>query len=99
MRQRFGSGADFKAVNRLIEEGKTNITEQDITDRLYTAPCPMPDLIVRTGGEYRLSNFLMWQSVYSELYFTDGLWPDIRDIDIDLAVEEFYKRNRRFGKA
>ena len=55
-------------------------------------------MIVRTGGEMRLSNFLMWQSAYSEFYFTDTLWPDLSSKDIDLAVEEFYRRKRRFGK-
>lgn len=88
-----------KAVNRLIAEGKTEITEEDISASIYSSDCPEPDFIVRTGGEYRLSNFLTWQGVYSELYFTDVLWPDIRDEDIDRAVDEFYKRNRRFGKA
>lgn len=85
------------AVNECIKEGITEISEDDITERLYTKDSPMPDLIVRTGGEYRISNFLMWQSAYSELYFTDVLWPDLKEKDVDLAVEEFYKRNRRFG--
>lgn len=88
-----------KAVNRLIAAGKREITEDDISANLYTADCPPPDLIVRTGGEYRLSNFLMWQSAYSELYFTDVLWPDFNDDNVDDAVREFYKRNRRFGSA
>lgn len=88
-----------KAVNRAVASGKTELCEQDISDNLYTANCPPPDLIVRTGGEYRLSNFLMWQSAYSELYFTGVLWPDFKDEDIDDAVREFYKRNRRFGSA
>ena len=57
----------------------------------------MPDLIVRTGGEYRISNFLMWQSAYSELYFTDVLWPDFSPKDVDEAVNAFKNRNRRFG--
>jgi len=85
------------AVNRLIEQGKNRITEEDIEANLYTAPCPPPDLIVRTAGEIRLSNFLMWQSAYSELYFTDVLWPDFSDRDVDKAIEEFCKRTRRFG--
>ena len=85
------------AVNECIKEGITEISEDDITERLYTKDSPMPDLIVRTGGEYRISNFLMWQSAYSELYFTDVLWPDLSPRDVDAAIEEFYKRNRRFG--
>ncbi len=85
------------AVNTLINEGKTNITENDISSRLYTANQPDPDLIVRTGGEWRLSNFLTWQSTYSELYFTKTLWPDMKNKDVDEALEFFSSRQRRFG--
>ena len=85
------------AVNALIAEGKTNITEEDISNRIYTSLSPDPDLIVRTGGEYRISNFLIWQSAYSELYITDTLWPDMKESDVDLAIQEFMKRERRFG--
>lgn len=85
------------AVNKLIAEGKTEITEQDISSKIYTSDAPDPDLIVRTGGEYRLSNFLLWQSAYSELYITDTLWPDMTEADVDLAIEEYKRRNRRFG--
>ena len=83
--------------NQLLAEGKTSITEEDIARHLYTAQCPPPDLIVRTGGELRLSNFLMWQSAYAELYFTDVLWPDFAEADIDAAITAFYTRGRRFG--
>ena len=86
------------AFNRLIEQGKTNVTARDIESQLYTTGIPDPDLIVRTAGELRLSNFLMWQSAYSEFYFTDTLWPDMTKDDIDLAVKEFYNRQRRYGK-
>ena len=75
-----------------------NITEDDISSALYTAGCPDPDLIVRTGGDIRLSNFLLWQAEYSELYFTDILWPDLTFSDVDNIVLEFYKRKRRYGK-
>ncbi|MBR6921136.1 MAG: di-trans,poly-cis-decaprenylcistransferase [Clostridia bacterium] len=85
------------AVNSLIAEGKTNITEEDISNRIYTSLSPDPDLIIRTGGEYRISNFLIWQSAYSELYITDTLWPDMKESDVDLAIQEFMKRERRFG--
>ncbi len=85
------------AVNALIAEGKTNITEEDISNRIYTSLSPDPDLIIRTGGEYRISNFLIWQSAYSELYITDTLWPDMKESDVDLAIQEFMKRERRFG--
>lgn len=83
--------------NQLLAEGKTSITEEDISRHLYTAHCPPPDLIVRTGGELRLSNFLMWQSAYAELYFTDVLWPDFAESDVDAAITAFYTRGRRFG--
>ncbi|MBE6632328.1 MAG: di-trans,poly-cis-decaprenylcistransferase [Ruminococcaceae bacterium] len=85
------------AVNTAIKHGKTEITEKDIEENLYTVISPAPDLIVRTGGELRLSNFLLWQSSYSELYFTDTLWPDMGEKDIDEAVEAFYQRKRRYG--
>ena len=85
------------AVNSLIAEGKTKITEEDISNRIYTSLSPDPDLIIRTGGEYRISNFLIWQSAYSELYITDTLWPDMKESDVDLAIQEFMKRERRFG--
>ena len=86
------------ACNRIIESGKKCVSADDIESELYTASIPSPDLIVRTAGEMRLSNFLMWQSAYSELYFTDTLWPDMSSDDIDRAVEAFYNRQRRYGK-
>ena len=85
------------AVNALIAQGKTKITEDDITANLYTAHCPPPDLIVRTGSEQRLSNFLLWQAAYAEFYFCDTLWPDMDEAAVDAAVEAFYARKRRFG--
>ena len=88
-----------KAVNKLLSEGKTEITEEDISRNIYSAGIPEPELIIRPGGEYRLSNFLMWQSAYSELYFTDTLWPDFTTDDIDAAICEYQHRDRRFGGA
>ncbi len=85
------------AVNTAIAEGITHLTEDDITKRLYTAHCPPPDLIVRTGAELRLSNFLLWQAAYSELYFCDTLWPDMDAEAVRAAVRDFYSRKRRFG--
>ncbi len=85
------------AVKRCIADGVTDITSEEISKRVYTSESGDPDLIVRTGGEYRLSNFLMWQSAYSELYFTDKLWPDLTSDDVDEALKEFERRNRRFG--
>ena len=87
------------AVNRLISEGKTEVTKEDIDSALYTAGCPDPDLVVRTSGELRLSNFLTWQTAYSELYFTNTLWPDMTAADVDLAIDAYSKRKRRFGGA
>lgn len=85
------------ACNALLQEGKSEITEEDITSHLYTSDCPPPDLIVRTGGDLRTSNFLLWQSAYAEYYFTDVLWPDFSQKDVDTAVRAFYSRKRRFG--
>ncbi len=83
------------AVNRLIAQGKTSITEQDISENVYTTPdC---DLIIRPSGEERLSNFLLWQSAYSEFWSSDVLWPDFTEQDLHLALAAFEKRNRRFG--
>lgn len=86
------------AVNRLIAEGRESVSEDDISAALYTSGVPDPDLIVRTAGERRLSNFLLWQAAYAEYYATPVLWPDMTPQDIDAAVEEFNKRKRRFGK-
>ncbi len=85
------------AVNRMIADGKTNVTEEDFSDYLYTKGQPDPDLIIRTGGEIRISNFLMWQSAYSELYFTDILWPDFKNSDLDDAIKYYSSKQRRFG--
>ena len=74
-----------------------DITEQTITENLYTADIPDPDLVVRTSGECRLSNFLMWQASYSELYFMDVLWPDFDEAQLVNAIEAYNKRDRRFG--
>ncbi len=75
-----------------------DINEEMISGRLYTAGVPDPDLIIRTSGELRLSNFLMYQAAYSELYFTDVLWPDFKEYDFSLAMLEYAKRSRRYGK-
>ncbi len=92
-----GRGEIVRAVNKLILENK-EITEKAILESLDTADCGEVDLIIRTGGEKRLSNFLLYQGAYSELYFTDVLWPDFKKEEFDKAIEEFSKRNRRFGK-
>ncbi len=74
-----------------------DITEELISNNLYTKNIPDPDLMIRTSGEIRTSNFLPWQLVYSEFYFTNKLWPDFTSEDLDEAIEEFNRRNRKFG--
>ncbi len=89
-----------KDIVREIQSGKISVDDIDealISSHLYTAGQPDPDLIIRPSGEYRLSNYLMWQSAYSEIYIDDVLWPDYTPADLDRAIEEYSKRNRRFG--
>lgn len=91
------------AVKNIAEDVKNNkldvddISEKLIDDYLYTAGIPDPDLVIRTSGELRTSNFLPWQIVYSEFLFLDKYWPDFSEEDIDLAIEEYQRRNRKFG--
>ena len=85
------------AVNHLIAVGKDSVTEDDITSALYTKDSPPLDLIVRTGGDLRISNFLLWQAAYAELYFTDKLWPELEPCDVDAIIDNFTTRSRRFG--
>ena len=94
----YGSRAEIaNAVNSLINDGRSNITEDDIASKLYTFGCPELDLIVRTGGDLRISNFLLWQAAYAELYFTDTLWPDMSDVEVAEAIMSFNSRKRRYG--
>ena len=85
------------AVNTLLSQHKESVTEQDITEALYTKDSPELDLIVRTGGDLRISNFLLWQAAYAEFYFTDKLWPELDAKDVDNIVNDFTTRHRRFG--
>jgi len=85
------------AVNALISEKAGKITEEDVSRRLYTYPLPDPDLVIRTSGEMRLSNFLLWQSAYSELYVSEVLWPDFSEKNFFEAILEYSKRERRAG--
>lgn len=89
----------FEKLHEKLQNGEISgrITEEMISNELFTAGQPDPDLIVRTSGEMRLSNFLTWQSVYSELYFTDVLWPDMNEEEVDKAVADYYSRQRRYG--
>ncbi len=89
-----------KKIAEQVKNGEINpedITENTISKQLYTANMPDPDLIIRPSGEIRTSNFLLWQSAYSEYYFTDVLWPDFKTTDMDGAINAFNMRNRRFG--
>ena len=94
----YGSRAEIiRACNALIKSGKSEVTEKDFENELYTKFLPEMDLIVRTGGETRLSNFFMYQAAYAELYFTDVYWPDFGEEELDKALLWFSKRQRRFG--
>ena len=92
------------AVKKVAEDVKKkkvdidNIDEKMFSQYLYTAGLPDPDLLIRTSGEQRISNFLLWQLSYSELYFTDKLWPDFDEKEFELAIQEYQKRERRYGK-
>lgn len=87
-----------EAVNRLIAEGKTEIEPSDIENNLYAPQVPPVDLIIRTSGEQRLSNFMLWRAAYAELMFTDKHWPDFTEADLDSALADYASRQRRFGK-
>ncbi len=91
----------IKQISREVKSGKLDpdrIDEKLIEKYLYTGEIEDPDLIIRTSGEERISNFLLWQSAYSELYFTDVYWPDITKLDLLKAVRDYQKRQRRYGK-
>ena len=87
----------INAVNAALDGGK-RIDEESFSSLLYTAGLPDPDLIIRTGGEKRLSNFLTYQAAYAELYFSDALFPDFSDGQFDMALNDYAARDRRFGK-
>ena len=94
----YGGRAELcHAFNRLIERGFTHVTEEDIASEVYTAPTGDPDIIIRTGGDTRLSNFLLWQASYAELYFTPTLWPDFSKEELYEIFRKFSKTNRRYG--
>jgi len=90
----------LNAVRKIIKEKipLKKLDEKTFSHFLYTNGEPDPDLIIRTGGEIRVSNFLLWQMSYSELYFTNTLWPDFNEKELDKAIAEYQKRQRRFGK-
>ncbi|MBQ7370087.1 MAG: di-trans,poly-cis-decaprenylcistransferase [Clostridia bacterium] len=94
----YGSRAELvRAVNQAIEAGE-KLTEESLSNLLYTGGQPDPDLVIRTGKEKRLSNFLLYQSAYAELYFSDKMFPEFLDEDLQKAIEDYSNRTRRFGK-
>lgn len=93
----YGSRAELTRAAALVAESGEPMTEENISRRLYTAGLPDIDLVVRTSGELRLSNFFLWQCAYAEFYFTDVLWPDFKKAELDKALEWFSGRKRRYG--
>jgi undecaprenyl diphosphate synthase len=94
----YGGRAEIvDAVNRLLAAGRQSIDESEFGRSLYTSGLPDPDLLIRTSGEMRLSNFLLWQIAYTEIYVTDTLWPDFGRKDLYEAISAFQKRERRYG--
>ena len=94
----YGGRAEIVAAARAAAAEGGEITEDSLARHLWTAGMPEPDIIIRTGGERRLSGFLTWQSVYSELFFSDTLWPDFKEEEFDSILAEFATRERRNGK-
>jgi len=90
----------MQAINRMVADnpGATDFSEAQLSPYLALAYAPEPDLFIRTGGEERISNFLLWQLAYSELYFTDTYWPDFDDAALSLAISSYQQRERRFGR-
>ena len=94
----YGGRAEIvHAANEAIAAGDTPLNEESLSRHLYTAGTPDPDLIIRTGGDLRISNFLLWQSAYSEIVVLDTLWPDFGKREVLRAIGAFLKRKRRFG--
>lgn len=93
----YGGRAEIiDAVNKILKEGKFSVTEEEFSKYLYN-DIPNPDLVIRTSGEFRISNFLLWQIAYSEIYITDKYWPDFDEEEMDKALLSYSKRERRFG--
>ena len=88
----------MRALPRATACAPDDVDEAAIAARLYTADLPDPDLLIRTGGDQRISNFLLWQAAYAELYFCDRYWPDFEPADLDAALAEYARRSRRFGR-
>ena len=93
----YGGRDEIVRAARALAESGEEWTEENLSAHMDSAGVPDPELIIRPGGEYRVSNFLLWQSAYAEFVFSDTLWPDFTEADIDEAVERFRQRDRRFG--
>ncbi len=94
----YGGRAEIVEAARAMQKSGEEITEESFNNHLWTAGMPEPDLIIRTGGAQRLSNFLTWQSTYSELFFIDTYWPDFSEADLDRILQEYGERERRMGR-
>jgi len=95
----YGGRAEIvDAVKKMMDEGRRTIDETGFGQFLYTKDVPDPDLLIRTASEMRISNFLLWQIAYAEIYVTDVLWPDFRKKELIAAIEDYSRRERRFGK-
>lgn len=95
----YGGRAEIlSAVNAALAEGATSISEEEFSKKLWSHPMPDPDIVIRPGGEKRLSNFLPWQTVYSELFFVDTWWPDFSQEQFMQIIDDFHARERRMGK-
>ncbi len=94
----YGGRWDIVQAARCLAASGAEITEQSMSAAMGMGHVPNPDLIIRTGGEQRISNFMLWQAAYSELYFTDALWPDFDEACLDQAIAAYAQRERRFGK-
>ena len=93
----YGSRDEILRAARACAASGEPITEEALSGAMYSAGIPDPDLIIRPSGEYRLSNFLLWQAAYAELYFTDTLWPDFTSEDLNMAIADYQHRSRRYG--
>ena len=93
----YGGRAEIiDAVNKILKDGKASVTEEEFSKYLYN-DIPDPDFVIRTSGEFRISNFLLWQIAYSEIYITDKYWPDFDEVEMEKAILSYSKRERRFG--
>lgn len=93
----YGGRAEITdAVNKILKDGRTSVTEEEFSKYLYN-DIPDPDFVIRTSGEFRISNFLLWQIAYSEIYITDKYWPDFDEAEMEKAILSYSKRERRFG--